>query len=102
LAPNSPPMNIPLTISDSALPAWERRLKQFNDGSGTPVLSLVEFLQSQLDEETVRHVAAHESALRALMTTTADKLIAATGGDMTKLAEAVQAGEAAALATLSV
>lgn len=47
---------------------------------------------------------SHEesSAIEALMTATVDKIIAASGGDMTKLAEAVQAGEAAALATLSV
>lgn len=94
-------MNISLTISNSTLPAWQRRLDQYNAGSGQLAVTLPEFLQTQLDEETARHVAVHESALRALMTTTADKIIAASGGDMTKLAEAVQVGESAALAKLS-
>lgn len=94
-------MNISLTIPDTSLPAWQRRLDQFNAGSGQSPLTLTEFLQLQLNEETARHVATHEAALRALMTSTADKIIAASGGDMTKLAEAVQAGEAAALAKLN-
>jgi hypothetical protein len=62
-------------------------------------------VETMLDGIAMRQVAAweaeHVSTLRTLMTTTADKIIAASGGDMTKLAEAVQAGEAAALATLT-
>lgn len=70
-------MNISLTIPDSSLPAWQRRLKQFNDGSGKPAVTLTEFLQIQLDEETARHEAALKIAQREDMIPVADEILAA-------------------------
>lgn len=70
-------MNIPLTIPDSSLPAWQRRLKQFNDGSGQPAVSLTEFLQLQLDEETTRHEAALKVAQCEALIPVADEILAA-------------------------
>lgn len=94
-------MNITLTIPDNALPAWEARLAQFNVGSGQSPVTIEQLNQSFLDEETARLTAAHHAALRALMTTTADEIIAVAGGDMTKLTAAVQAGKTAALGVLA-
>lgn len=94
-------MNIPLTIPDSSVAAWQRRLDLFNAGSGQEPITLEQLKQLELDEETARHVASHEAALRALMTTMADRIIAAAKGDMSKLAAAVAAGETAALQTLA-
>lgn len=70
-------MNIPLTIPDSSLPAWQRRLKQFNDGSGQPEVLLAEFLQLQLDEDTARHEAALKVAQREALIPVADEILAA-------------------------
>lgn len=60
-------MNIPLAIPDSSLPAWQHRLKQFNDGSNQPRIGLTEFLQLQLDEETARHAISFESYQRNIL-----------------------------------
>lgn len=92
---------ITLTIPASASRGWARRLAEFNAGSGQPPITLEQLKQIELDEEGARHAAADEAALRALMTSTADKIIAAADGDMTKLAAAVAAGEAAALQSLA-
>lgn len=94
-------MFITLTIPANALPAWEARLAQFNAGSGQPPVTVEQLNQIVLDEETARLTAAHHAALRTLMTTTADELIAAAGGDMTKLAAAVEAGKTTALGALA-
>lgn len=70
-------MNISLAIPDSSLPAWQRRLKQFNDGSGQPVVTLAEFLQLQLDEETSRYEASLKVAQREALIPVADEILAA-------------------------
>lgn len=59
-------MNITLTIPDSALPAWNARLSQFNAGSGQPPVDLTQFLQLQLDEQTTDNNACNLRNLTAL------------------------------------
>lgn len=71
-------MNVPLTIPDSSLPAWQRRLKQFNDGSGQPPVTLTKFLQLQLDEETARHESALKIAQREAMIPVVDEILFAS------------------------
>jgi hypothetical protein len=70
-------MNIQLTIPDESLPAWERRIEQFNSGSGEPPVTLTEFLQTQLDTETERHTAALKVAQREALIPVADQILAA-------------------------
>lgn len=93
-------MNITLTIPDSALPAWNGRLSQFNTGSGQPPVTLQQLKQIELDEETASRVAAYQSTLRAQMTAVADEIIAAAAGDPEKIVTALEAGKNAALAAL--
>ena len=93
-------MNITLTIPDSALPAWNARLSQFNAGSGQPAITLQQLKQLELDEETASRTAAYQSALRAQMTAVADEIIAAAVGDPEKIVTALEAGKNAALAAL--
>jgi hypothetical protein len=71
-------MNMILTTPDESLPAWERRLEQFNAGSGQPPVTLTEFLQAQLDTETARHVAALKVAQREALIPVADQILAAS------------------------
>lgn len=71
-------MNIPITIPDSSLPAWQRRLNQFNSGSDQPAITLTEFMQLQLDEETTRHEGALKVAQREAMIPVADEILAAS------------------------
>jgi|GEM_PF-6453325 len=52
-------MNIVLTIPDESIPAWELRLSKFNAGRPNP-LTLTEFKQQEIDEETNGNVAAYE------------------------------------------
>lgn len=94
-------MNISITIPDSQVPAWQHRLSQYNAGSGQPALTLEQFAQLQVDEDTARFVEAHQQALRDLMKSVADELIAASGGDTQKLVQAVEAGKTAALELLT-
>lgn len=71
-------MNITLTIPDTALPAWNRRLDQFNAGSGQPPITLTEFFQrTAIDEPTPALVAAHQVALREALIPVADEILAA-------------------------
>ncbi len=93
-------MNITLTIPDSALPAWNARLSQFNAGSGQPPITLQQLKQLELDEETASRVAAYQSTLRAQMIAVADEIIAAAAGDPKKIVAALEAGKTAALAAL--
>lgn len=94
-------MNIPLSIPDANLAAWNRRLAQFNAGSGQPAITLEAFAQTLLDEYTSRFEADFQDALRAQMRETADELIAAANGDTQKLQEALTAGKTAALGVLN-
>jgi hypothetical protein len=94
-------MNVSLSIPESALPAWQRRLAQYNAGSGVEPLTLEQFIQLQHDEETLRLEAELQDALRAQMRTVADEIIAAAGGDVEKLQTAILAGKQAALDSLT-
>jgi hypothetical protein len=95
-------MTITLTIPDSAVAAWTAaRLNPFNASSGQPPLTIEQLKQLEVDEETARHEAAYKSALRAQMTTVADEIIAAAGGDLVKIGAALQAGRDAALESLA-
>lgn len=87
-------MKIPLTIPDSDLPAWNRRLDQFNAGSGQPPITLAEFFQrTAIDEPTPALAAAHQVARREALIPIADEILAATE-------EKQQAAVAAALAAV--
>ena len=87
-------MNITLTIPDSNLPAWNRRLDQFNTGSGQPPITLTEFFQrTAIDEPTPALVAAYQVARREALIPIADEILAATE-------EKQQAAVAAALAAV--
>lgn len=90
-------MNIALTIPDSALPAWERRLAQYNAGSNAAPITLAGLLQLELDEQTARYETAHAQALHDLMRGVADDIIAAAKGDPLKLKEAIKVGKDAAI-----
>ena len=71
-------MKITLALSDSATPAWNRRLDQFNAGSGQPPITLAEFFQrTAIDEPTPALVAAHQVALREALIPVADEILAA-------------------------
>lgn len=70
-------MKITLTIPDDAVPAWEKRVAEFNAGSGQPPVSIEQFNQLILDEETARHVAAKRDADVASMKPIADALLVA-------------------------
>lgn len=71
-------MNITLTIPDTALPAWNRRLDQFNAGSGQPPITLAEFFQrTAIDEPTPSLVAAYQVARREALIPIADEILAA-------------------------
>jgi hypothetical protein len=87
-------MNITLTIPDSVTPAWNRRLDQFNAGSGQPPITLTEFFQrTAIDEPTPAVVAAYQVARREALIPIADEILATTE-------EKQQAAVAAALAAV--
>lgn len=95
-------MTLTLIIPDSAVAAWTAaRLNPFNATSGQPPLTIEQLKQLELDEETARYQAAHQSSLRAAMTTVADEIIAAAGGDVAKITAALSAGRTAALEALA-
>ena len=72
-------MNITLTIPDSAAAAWNRRLDQFNAGSGQPPITLTEFFQrTAIDEPTPALVAAYQVARREALIPAADEILAAS------------------------
>lgn len=71
-------MNITLTLPDSDLPAWNRRLDQFNAGSGKDPITLTEFFQrTAIDEPTPTLVAAYQVARREALIPIADEILAA-------------------------
>ena len=71
-------MKITLTLPDTALPAWNRRLDQFNTGSGQPPITLTEFFQrTAIDEPTPTLVAAYQVARREALIPVADEILAA-------------------------
>ena len=71
-------MKITLTIPDTTLPAWNRRLDQFNAGSGQPPITLAEFFQrTAIDEPTPALVAAYQVARREALIPVADEILAA-------------------------
>lgn len=87
-------MNITLTIPDSAVAAWKRRLDLFNTGSGQPPITLTELFQrTAIDEPTPALVAAYQVARREALIPIADEILAATE-------EKQQAAVAAALAAV--
>lgn len=66
-----------LTTPDETRDAWERRLKQYNDGSGKEPVTLDEFLQIMHDEETARLVSQLKTAQREALIPVADEILAA-------------------------
>ena len=71
-------MNLTLTIPDTTLPAWNRRLDQFNTGFGQPPITLTEFFQrTAIDEPTPALVAAYQVARREALIPVADEILAA-------------------------
>lgn len=72
-------MKISINIDDESLPAWAYRLEQYNGGVGeSNRLPLNEFIQMQVDEETSRHVAAHQLARREALIPIANQILAAS------------------------
>jgi hypothetical protein len=55
-------MTITLTIPDSALPAWELRLAEYNAGSGEAPVTLEQYWQILVTEATDNYVAAKLAA----------------------------------------
>lgn len=70
-------MNISITISDASVPAWQHRVDQFNDGSGQPAISIVQFIQQSIDDEGLKHSSALKDAQRKEMISIADEILAA-------------------------
>lgn len=66
-----------LTTSDDSLPAWQRRLDQYNAGSGAEPITLDALLQLLHDEETARLVALLKTAQREALIPVADEILAA-------------------------
>lgn len=83
-------MNIILTIPDSALPAWNARLSQFNAGSGQPPVDLTQFLQLQLDEQTTDNVAAYNACNLRNLTALGEKYLAASESVKQQIDEALE------------
>jgi hypothetical protein len=55
-------MNITTTIPDSAIPAWEMRVEQYNAGSGKEPVDIQGFAQVNRDIETAGYVSAYDTA----------------------------------------
>lgn len=94
-------MNITLTIPDSAVPAYQAVVDKYNAGSGRPPVDITGLAQIFQDETTARNVAQFTAALLDLMRPVGDEISAAAGGDIAKIAAALDAGKTAALATLA-
>lgn len=90
-------MTITITIPDTNVPAWQRRLAAYNAGSGAAPIKLPQLVQLLHDEETQKLEQVHQAALRDLMSGVADEIITAAGGDTAKLQAAIEAGKQAAL-----
>lgn len=71
-------MNLTITIPTDAVPAWERRVAQFNAGSGQPPVTIQEYCQIVQDEETARLVSALKTAQHEAMIPVADEILAAS------------------------
>ena len=98
-------MTITITIPDTNVPAWQRRLAAYNAGSGAAPITLPQLVQILHDEETQKLEQVHQAALRDLMRGVADQIIVAAGGDTTKLQAAIEAaieaGKQAALEAIA-
>lgn len=90
-------MTITITIPDTNVPAWQRRLAAYNAGSGAAPITLPQLVQLLHDEETQKLEQVHQAALRDLMIGVADEIITAARGDTVKLQSAIEAGKQAAL-----
>jgi len=90
-------MTITITIPDTNVPAWQRRLAAYNAGSGAAPITLPQLVQLLHDEETQKLEQVHQAALRDLMLGVADEIITAARGDTVKLQAAIEAGKQAAL-----
>lgn len=90
-------MTITITIPDTNVPAWQRRLAAYNAGSGAAPITLPQLVQLLHDEETQKLEQVHQAALRDLMRGVADEIITAARGDTVKLQAAIEAGKQAAL-----
>lgn len=66
-----------LTTPDASLPAWQRRLDQYNAGSGKDPITLASLLQLLHDEETARLEAQLKTAQREALIPVADEILAA-------------------------
>lgn len=66
-----------ITIPDSAVPAEQARVDQYNVGSGQPPVTIEQFAQIERDEITSQRVAEYHTAARSAMTPIADALISA-------------------------
>lgn len=60
-------MTITTTIPDTAVPAWQARVDQYNAGSGQPPITIDQFCQMNRDIETTQFVAAKIEADKAAM-----------------------------------
>lgn len=83
-------MTITLTIPDSASQAWQYRLDQFNAGSGNPPVTLQQFLQLQLDEQTTDNVAAYNAYNLRNLTALGEKYLAASESVKQQIDEALK------------
>lgn len=83
-------MNISLTIPDDASSAWQYRLDQFNAGSGQPAVTLPQFLQLQLDEQTTDNVAAYNAYNLRNLTALGEKYLAAPESVKQQIDEALE------------
>jgi len=70
-------MNIPVTIPDSSIPAWEAALEAYNGTSIAP-LTLPEYIdQIIVGGQTNKNVAAYNSAQLARLAPLGEKYLAA-------------------------
>lgn len=83
-------MNITLTIPDDSSSAWQYRLDQFNAGSGKPAVTLTQFLQLQLDEQTTDNVAAYNAYDLRNLTALGEKYLAASESVKQQIDEALE------------
>lgn len=66
-----------LTTPNASLPAWQRRLDQYNAGSGAEPITLDALLQLLHDEETARLVSQLKTVQREALIPVADEILAA-------------------------
>lgn len=92
-------MKITTTIPDEAIPAWQARVNQYNDGSGLPPVTIEGFAQIFRDEETAQYAAAKADADKALMAS--NERLMALGKAVMAQPEKLSAVEVAVLKALS-